>query len=340
MKREVHLDYLKHLKESLATLHDIVEEARVEKPLDSSLASTFLYTKHSQELVEYVIGTCPKDFNKGDNQIASTHVTKKKRVTFMDSCETSTHNNLTHVKKQTMNKTNEPVIPSTGVKGCLKHMTGDHSWLRNFVKKFIEIVRFRNDHFGAIMGYGDYVIGDSVISREALMLCSRLGCEDLGKLQPTADIGIFFGYAPSRKGYRIYNKRTRRIMETIHIQFDELTEPMAPVRLSTGHAPMFMTPGKIKCHHVERSVSPALVVPVLVNSADTPSSTTIDQDVPCPKPHFEASSSGDVSLVESTYVTQTYYYLKKWSKDRLLDNVISNPSRLVSTRKQLATNAL
>ncbi|GJU98076.1 retrovirus-related pol polyprotein from transposon TNT 1-94 [Tanacetum coccineum] len=57
--------------------------------------------------------------------------------------------------------------------------------------------------------------------------------EDLGKLQPTADIGIFVGYAPSRKGYRIYNKRTRRIMETIHVQFDELTEHMAPVKLST-----------------------------------------------------------------------------------------------------------
>ncbi|GKC25073.1 hypothetical protein Tco_1027223 [Tanacetum coccineum] len=26
-------------------------------------------------------------------------------------------------------------------------------------------VRFGNDHFGAIMGYGDYVIGNSVISR-------------------------------------------------------------------------------------------------------------------------------------------------------------------------------
>ncbi|GJS33563.1 retrovirus-related pol polyprotein from transposon TNT 1-94 [Tanacetum coccineum] len=35
----------------------------------------------------------------------------------------------------------------------------------NFVKKFIGTVRFGNDHFGAIMGYGDYVIGDSVISR-------------------------------------------------------------------------------------------------------------------------------------------------------------------------------
>ncbi|GKC27940.1 retrovirus-related pol polyprotein from transposon TNT 1-94 [Tanacetum coccineum] len=44
-------------------------------------------------------------------------------------------------------------------------MTGDHSRLKNFMKKFIGTVRFRNDHFGAIMGYGDYVIGDSVISR-------------------------------------------------------------------------------------------------------------------------------------------------------------------------------
>ncbi|GKC85328.1 retrovirus-related pol polyprotein from transposon TNT 1-94 [Tanacetum coccineum] len=44
-------------------------------------------------------------------------------------------------------------------------MTGDRSRLRNFVKKFIGIVRFGNEHFGAIMGYGYYVIGDSVISK-------------------------------------------------------------------------------------------------------------------------------------------------------------------------------
>ncbi|GKC93149.1 hypothetical protein Tco_1158591 [Tanacetum coccineum] len=49
--------------------------------------------------------------------------------------------------------------------GCSKHMTGDRSRLRNFVKKFTRTVRFRNDHFGAIMGYEDYVIGDSVIFR-------------------------------------------------------------------------------------------------------------------------------------------------------------------------------
>nr|GEW46904.1 hypothetical protein [Tanacetum cinerariifolium] len=69
--------------------------------------------------------------------------------------------------------------------------------------------------------------------------------KDLEKLQPTADTGIFVGYAPSKKGYRIYNKRTRRIMETIHVQFDELTEPMAPLHLSTRPALTFLTPGKI-----------------------------------------------------------------------------------------------
>ncbi|GJW15726.1 retrovirus-related pol polyprotein from transposon TNT 1-94 [Tanacetum coccineum] len=42
--REVHLVYLKHLKESVETLREIVEEAKVERPLDSSLASACRYT--------------------------------------------------------------------------------------------------------------------------------------------------------------------------------------------------------------------------------------------------------------------------------------------------------
>nr|GEZ65715.1 hypothetical protein [Tanacetum cinerariifolium] len=155
--------------------------------------------------------------------------------------------------------------------------------------------------------------------------------EDLGKLQPTADTGIFVGYAPSKKGYRIYNKRTRRIMETIHVQFDELTEPTAPVHLKPPRA--------------ERPYSPTQAVQVSVASAGTPLSTTIDKDAPslyispsslavqsyslppgfvaephfmedhnvapvdsnpfvnvfAPKPHSEALSSGDTSSTESPY---------------------------------------
>ncbi|GJY54726.1 hypothetical protein Tco_0446390 [Tanacetum coccineum] len=85
--REVHLDYLKHLKESVETLREIIEEAKVERPLDSSLSFACLYTKHSQELLEYVIGTCLKDFIPRDKKHAATPLTRKKHVTFEDQCE-------------------------------------------------------------------------------------------------------------------------------------------------------------------------------------------------------------------------------------------------------------
>ncbi|GJV48349.1 retrovirus-related pol polyprotein from transposon TNT 1-94 [Tanacetum coccineum] len=47
--------------------------------------------------------------------------------------------------------------------GCSKHMTGNLQLLRNFVEKFMGTVRFGNDHFAAITGYGDYVQGNLTI---------------------------------------------------------------------------------------------------------------------------------------------------------------------------------
>ncbi|GJU08346.1 retrovirus-related pol polyprotein from transposon TNT 1-94, partial [Tanacetum coccineum] len=88
--REVHLNYLKHLKDSVETLHEIIEEAKVERPLDSSLAFACLYTKHSQELLEYVIGTYPKDFNPLDKKHHATPLTRKKQVTFEDQLNSCT----------------------------------------------------------------------------------------------------------------------------------------------------------------------------------------------------------------------------------------------------------
>ncbi|GJV15875.1 hypothetical protein Tco_1361198 [Tanacetum coccineum] len=64
--------------------------------------------------------------------------------------------------------------------------------------------------------------------------------ENLGKLQPKTDIGIFIGYAPTKKAFRIYNRHTRRIIETIHVDFDELTA-MASEHSSSGPALHEMT---------------------------------------------------------------------------------------------------
>nr|GEZ12220.1 retrovirus-related Pol polyprotein from transposon TNT 1-94 [Tanacetum cinerariifolium] len=91
--------------------------------------------------------------------------------------------------------------------------------------------------------------------------------ENLGKLQPKADIGIFIGYAPSKKAFRIYNRRTRRIVETIHVDFDELTA-MAYEQRSSGPALNDMIPGTISSGLVQKSSPSTSYVPPSRNDWD------------------------------------------------------------------------
>nr|GEZ47113.1 retrovirus-related Pol polyprotein from transposon TNT 1-94 [Tanacetum cinerariifolium] len=91
--------------------------------------------------------------------------------------------------------------------------------------------------------------------------------ENLGKLQPKDDIRIFIGYAPTKKAFRIYNRRTRRIVETIHVDFDELTT-MASEQSSSGPAFNDMTPGTISSGLVRPSLSSTSFVPPSRNDWD------------------------------------------------------------------------
>ncbi|GJT72520.1 putative ribonuclease H-like domain-containing protein [Tanacetum coccineum] len=122
-------------------------------------------------------------------------------------------------------------------------------------------------------------------------------CENLGKLQPKADIGIFIGYAPTKKAFRIYNRRTRRIIETIHVDFDELTA-MASEHSSSGPALHEMTPDLLFQPMFDESLNPppyvdlhapeviAPIPEVVAHehavSTGSPSSTIVDQDAPSP----------------------------------------------------------
>nr|GEV43192.1 hypothetical protein [Tanacetum cinerariifolium] len=116
--RDAHLDYLRHLKESVETIRDIVEEAKVVRPLDRSIVSDCRYTKHSQELLEYAICTCPQGSQQRAKQIAHIPLIRKKQVTIAkpsDKSDSTTHRHVVTVKSQ---KTNVPVPPSTGVNSC------------------------------------------------------------------------------------------------------------------------------------------------------------------------------------------------------------------------------
>nr|GFA99056.1 hypothetical protein [Tanacetum cinerariifolium] len=146
--------------------------------------------------------------------------------------------------------------------------------------------------------------------------------EKLGKLQPKAHIGIFIGYAPTMKAFRIYNRRTRRIIETIHVDSDEVTA-MASEQSSSGPALNEMTPATISSGLVQKpssstpyvppsrndwdllfqpmfdellNPSPSVdhqapkviasivdvIPPVQADSTGSPSSTSVDQDAPLP----------------------------------------------------------
>ncbi|GJT57486.1 retrovirus-related pol polyprotein from transposon TNT 1-94 [Tanacetum coccineum] len=108
--------------------------------------------------------------------------------------------------------------------------------------------------------------------------------EDLGKFDAKADIGIFVGYTLAKKAFRIYNKRTRIITETIHATFDELTS-MASKQFSSGPGLHYMTPVTSSTGLVPEAAAPRAEV-----LADSPMSTSIDQDAPstvCHLPEHE-----------------------------------------------------
>ncbi|GKE56169.1 retrovirus-related pol polyprotein from transposon TNT 1-94, partial [Tanacetum coccineum] len=109
---------------------------------------------------------------------------------------------------------------------------------------------------------------------------------------------------------------------------------------------------------VDKPVQPALAVPALVSpvvlvvfvpvhSASIPSSTIVEQDAPSTSNSPSTSKiqapvvqQGEISTTELTLNPQPHTHLSRWGKDHPLDNVIGNPSQPVSTRKQLAINAL
>ena len=48
--------------------------------------------------------------------------------------------------------------------------------------------------------------------------------ENVGKFDSKSDEGIFLGYSFTSKAYRVYNKRTMKVMETVNVVIDESSD--------------------------------------------------------------------------------------------------------------------
>ncbi|GKB84451.1 retrovirus-related pol polyprotein from transposon TNT 1-94 [Tanacetum coccineum] len=88
--------------------------------------------------------------------------------------------------------------------------------------------------------------------------------DDLGKMKLKADIGVFIGYSETSRGFRIYNRRTKRIMETIHVKFDELRlEP----RSDKESPEVEIVQEKVE-ESKDTEVEPNIVIPVNVDDEE------------------------------------------------------------------------
>ncbi|GJS81357.1 integrase, catalytic region, zinc finger, CCHC-type containing protein [Tanacetum coccineum] len=155
--------------------------------------------------------------------------------------------------------------------------------------------------------------------------------EDLGKLNAKADIGIFVGYAPVKKDFRIYNRRTHKIMETFHMTFDELTT-MASEQFSSGPGLQPMTPATSSLGLVPNPVPQQLLVaaaPRVVDIAGSPSSTTIDQDAP------SSSTSSNNQQAQSLIISQG---VVEPIPNVLFDNPCHEPLYDVSNSQESSSN--
>nr|GEU30133.1 retrovirus-related Pol polyprotein from transposon TNT 1-94 [Tanacetum cinerariifolium] len=156
--------------------------------------------------------------------------------------------------------------------GCSKHMTGNLKLLIDFVEKFLGT---GNDLLTGSHGTDLYSITlqdtnsanpiclMAIATSSQAWLCHRrlshlnfdtinlllknhlcssyeLGKakdgENLDKMKEKGDACIFVGYSTQSRAYRVFNKRTRVIVETIHVNFDELPQ-MASNHVSSDPAP-------------------------------------------------------------------------------------------------------
>nr|GEV61426.1 copia protein [Tanacetum cinerariifolium] len=231
----------------------------------------------------------------------------------------------------------------------MNHMTGNRALLTNFVEKFLGTVRFGNNYFAVIAGYGDVVIGSMTIKKvyyvEGLghnlfnvrQFCDKglkvafrkstcfvrnedgvdlitddhssnlytLALNEVASNSSTCllakasssqswlwhqrlshlnfatinnlvknnlvqefknktlakffdeDIKVFVGYPKDSAAFRIYNKRTRKIHESVNVNFDEISE-MDSKQFS-------LEPGLSNLNETRKSSNPSIMKSLTTN---------------------------------------------------------------------------
>nr|GEW28682.1 hypothetical protein [Tanacetum cinerariifolium] len=265
------------------------------------------------------------------SQVSTMHFRKKPHASLNMSSRSKSIKSLPRIVRKwllNLQPLAEPVakwIPKVKRQIDKNHMTGNRALLTNFEKKFLGTVRFGNNDFVVIAGYGDAVIGSMTIKkveesingkRYALVVIDDFsrytwvfflhskddaskaeaivtacftqnrsiihkpfdktpyelinkrkpnikffhvfgcGCylfndyDDVGKLKAKRDIRVFVGYSKDSAAFRVYNKRTRKIYESVNINFDKISD--------MASKPFSLEPGLTNLNEKRKSSNPTI----------------------------------------------------------------------------------
>nr|GEW43201.1 retrovirus-related Pol polyprotein from transposon TNT 1-94 [Tanacetum cinerariifolium] len=151
------------------------------------------------------------------------------------------------------------------------------------MKKFIGTVRFENDHFGAIMGYADYVIGNNVISR--VYYVEGMG-HNLFYVRQFCDSDLEVAF----RKHSCYVRDSDSVDLIKGSRGPNLYTILVEDTMKSSPICLLSKASKTKsCSY---------------NSADTPSSTAIDQDAPSPS-HSPSSSALQSPCLHQSVVAES-----------------------------------
>nr|GEV93274.1 retrovirus-related Pol polyprotein from transposon TNT 1-94 [Tanacetum cinerariifolium] len=177
--------------------------------------------------------------------------------------------------------------------------------------------------------------------------------ENLNNMKEKGDECIFVGYSNQSRAYRVFNKRTRVIMESIHVNFDELPL-MASDQNSSDLAPECQTMALNHdilslANQRQANVTQADTTVTTSNELDLLFKTYAENDqvaddefinifsTPVQDQGETSSRHVDSSNMHTFY--QRYPSEHRWIKDHPLEQVIGYPSQYVRTRRQLESDA-
>nr|GFA00157.1 hypothetical protein [Tanacetum cinerariifolium] len=203
--------------------------------------------------------------------------------------------------------------------------------------------------------------------------------EDVGKLKDKGDIGVFIGYLKESAAFKIYNKRTRKIHESVNVNFDEISEMSSKQfslepslsnlnemgkssNLSVSQVDEaskkdledlfqdfydeYFDSSKImksSTTNVENPINEEVYhesIPInMVPNGDEASTSHSVFNERLKDAYFDASTSFHDSSNVQNFY-QPYPHEKKWTKDHPLHKIIDDPKSSVRTRGQLANSCL